>query len=146
VKHVNVLFITFVASLFIFGISLGLLFNAPFVEVVSFSLLITIISYFIGDQIILPRIGKMNTVVVDFFLVYLIVWIFGAIFFHSYLMLGWGSVISATLFAGSEVFVHSYIVKNRKQIVLEKQRSFNQSFAFEIAEDADPHPAQNKDE
>ncbi|PYZ93375.1 hypothetical protein CR194_09315 [Salipaludibacillus keqinensis] len=145
-KHVNVLFIKFVASLFIFGISLGLLFDAPLVEVVSFSLLVTIISYFIGDQIILPRIGKMNTVVVDFFLVYLIVWIFGAIFFHSYLMIGWGSIISATLFAGSEVFVHSYIVKNIKQTVQEKQRSFNQSFAFEMAEDQGPHPTQSKDE
>ncbi|MCE7792857.1 YndM family protein [Salipaludibacillus sp. CUR1] len=143
-KHVNVLFIKFAASLVIFGISLGLLFNAPFVEVVSFSLLVTIISYFLGDQIILPRLGKRNTVVVDFFLVYLIVWIFGAIFFHSYLMIGWGSIISALLFAGSEVFVHSYIVKNIKQSVQEKQRSFNQSFAFEFSED--PDPAKNKDE
>lgn len=137
-KHLNVLLFKFVASIFIFWISLGLLFNSTFVEIFSFSLLVTIISYFIGDQIILPRIGKKNTVVVDFFLTYMIVWVFGSIFFHSYLMIGWGSIISATLFAGSEVFVHSYIVKNVKVVVQEKQLSFNQSFAYELAEDQDP--------
>lgn len=144
-KHVNVLLIKFVASLFIFWISIGLLFNATIVEIISFSLLVTISSYVIGDQIILPRIGKRSTVVVDFFLVYFIVWVFGAVLFHSYLMIAWGSIISATLFAGSEVFVHSYIVKNIKQIIQEKQRNFNQSFAFEIAEDEDPNPTKDKD-
>lgn len=143
-KHLNVLLIKFVASIFIFWISLGLLFNATFAEIISFSLLVTIISYFIGDQIILPRIGKKNTVVIDFFLTYIIVWVFGGVFFRSYLMIGWGSIISATLFAGSEVFVHSYIVKNIKPIVEEKQRSFNQSFAFEFAEEQDPNPTKDK--
>ncbi|WNF37428.1 YndM family protein [Bacillaceae bacterium IKA-2] len=143
-KHLNVLLIKFVASIFIFWISLGLLFNASFAVIISFSLLVTIISYFIGDQIILPRIGKKNTVVADFFLIYILVWVFGGVLFHSYLMIGWGSIISATLFAGSEVFVHSYILKNINPIVPEKQSSFNQSFAFEFAKEQDPNPTKDK--
>ncbi|WP_280768841.1 YndM family protein [Salipaludibacillus daqingensis] len=140
-KHLNVLLIKFVTSIFIFWVSLGLLFNASFTLIISFSILLTISSYFIGDQIVLPRIGKNNTVVVDFFLAYFIVWVFGGVLFHSYLMIGWGSIISATLFAGSEMFVHSYIVKNIKSFVLEKQRTFDRKFAFEFAEEEDPnHP------
>ncbi|WP_416150804.1 YndM family protein [Salipaludibacillus sp. HK11] len=143
-KHLNILFIKFVSSSFIFLISLGLLFNATFLEIISFSLIVTIISYFFGDQIMLPRIGKKSAVVLDFFLVYFIVWVFGGVLFHSYLMIGWGSIISATLFVGSELFVHSYIVKNVKPLSLEKQRGFNQSFAFEFAEEQHPNP--DKDE
>jgi hypothetical protein len=139
-KHLNVLLIKFVVSLVVFWISLDLFFSATFVQIVSFSLLVTVISYFIGDQMLLSRIGKVNSVVVDFFLTYLIVWVFGSIFLASYLQVAWGSIISATLIAGSEVFVHSYILKNIKPIVRERQRNFNQSFAFEIAEEQDPKP------
>ncbi|MGO4890684.1 YndM family protein [Anaerobacillus sp. MEB173] len=139
-QHFNVLLIKFVTCSIIFWISLGLFFNATIVEILSFSLAVTIISYFIGDQIILPRIGKSNAVVVDFFLIYLIVWIFGSVFFTSYFQIGWGSIISATLIAGSEVFVHSYIIKNVKPIVRENHRNFNQNVAFEFAEEHDPKP------
>jgi len=143
-KHLNVLMIKFVVSMIIFGISLGLFFNATFSEIISFSLLLTIISYFIGDQMILPRIGNIQTVVVDFFFAYFIVWVFGGVLFHSYVMIGWGSIISASLFAGSEVFVHSYILKNITSFVVENQRTFDQRFAFEFAEDEEPNPPKNK--
>lgn len=143
-KHLSIFLIKFIASIIIFWISLDLFFEASFVEIVAFSLLVTTISYFIGDQILLPRIGKVNSVVVDFFLTYSIVWVFGGIFFESYLQIAWGSIISATLIAGSEVFVHSYIIKNVKPIVRKNQRSFNQSFAFEFAEEEDPKPTKKK--
>ncbi len=145
-KHLNVLLMKFVISFIVFWFSLGLLFNAPLVEIISFSLLITIFSYFVGDQIILPRIGKRNAVVIDFFLIYTIVWVFGSIFFHSYLMIGWGSIISATLIACSEVFVHSYILKNIKPIVREKQPNFTRDFAFEFAEEQEPGRNQEKND
>lgn len=107
-----------------------MLFIATFAEIISFSLLITISSYVIGDQLILPQIGKKSTVVVDFFLVYFIVWVFVGVLFHSYLMIGWGSIISAILFTGSEVFVHSYIVKNIKQIIQGKTTQLQPKFRF----------------
>jgi hypothetical protein len=138
-KHFNVLLLKFVAALIIFWVSLDLFFDATLTQIVAFSLLVTIVSYFLGDQVLLPRIGNRNSVVVDFFLTYLIVWVFGAVFFHNYLQVAWGSIISATLFAGSELFVHSYILKNVKPIAREKQKpTFNQSFAFEFAKEEDP--------
>jgi hypothetical protein len=140
VRHINVLLIKFVASLVVFWVSLDLFFEATIADIVSFSLLLTVVSYFIGDQILLPRIGKMNAVITDFFLVYLIVWIFGGILFESYLQVAWGSIISALLIAGSEVFVHSYILKNVTEVVSEKQRSLNGNFAYEFAEEHEPDP------
>jgi hypothetical protein len=140
VKHLTVLLIKFIASLVVFYISLDLFFDATIVDIVSFSLLLTVISYFLGDLILLPRIGKLNSVVTDFFLAYLLVWIFGAILFESYLQVAWGSIISAILIAGSEVFVHSYIIKNIPDEIPEKGPAFNQRFAYEFAEDQDPKP------
>ncbi|WP_456271011.1 DUF2512 family protein [Bacillus sp. AK031] len=115
-------------------------FEATIADIVSFSLLLTVISYFIGDRILLPRIGRVNAVITDFFLAYLLVWVFGGILFESYLQVAWGSIISALLIAGSEVFVHSYIVKNAVTEASEKQRSFNGNFAYEFAEDQEPDP------
>ncbi|MFA9559491.1 YndM family protein [Evansella sp. AB-rgal1] len=143
-EHIKVLLLKFVASFFIFWISFDLFFDATFVDIVSFSLLVTIITYVIGDRMLLPRIGKRESVVVDFFLTYIVVWVFGGIVLDSYLLIAWGSIISATLLAGSEVFVHSYILKNVKPIRLEKQRHFSQRFAFEFAEEQDPNPDKNK--
>ncbi|QOY35052.1 YndM family protein [Anaerobacillus isosaccharinicus] len=143
-KHFKILLLKFVVSIVVFWISIGLFFGATLVEIISFALLVTVVSYLIGDQILLPRIGNRNSVVVDFFLTYLLVWVFGGGLLHSYLMVAWGSIISATLIAGSEVFVHSYILKNVKPVVRENQRSFNQSFAFELAEEQDPDPRKEK--
>jgi hypothetical protein len=140
VKHLNVLLLKFVASLVVFWISLDLFFDATFVDILSFSLLITVISYFVGDQILLPRIGKLNVLITDFFLTYLVVWIFGGILFESYLQVAWGSIISALLIAGSEVFVHTYIVRNITPEVRETRHAFNQTFAYEFAEEQDPKP------
>ncbi|UCZ51509.1 YndM family protein [Bacillus shivajii] len=143
-KHFNILLFKFIVSLAVFWISLGLFFGGTFVEIISFSLLVTVISYFIGDLMILPQIGKTNAVVVDFFLTYTLVFLFGGIFFHSYLMIGWGSIISASLIAGSELFIHAYIMKNVKHTSRAKQRNFKPNFAFEFAEENEPDPNKDK--
>ncbi|MCD8511385.1 MAG: YndM family protein [Bacillus sp. (in: Bacteria)] len=139
-KHLNVLVIKFLVSFLVFWISLGLFFEASLGVILSFSLLVTFVAYFLGDLVLLPRLGNNNAVIVDFFLTYLIVWIFGAFFLHSYMQIAWGSIIAATLIAGSELFVHSYILKTLpiKKIRLEKER-FHQDFAFETSEESNPN-------
>ncbi|MGD6801767.1 YndM family protein [Rossellomorea aquimaris] len=143
-KHLKVLIVKFAASLIVFWISLDLFFEATLVDIFSFSLLITVISYFVGDQLLLPRIGKMNAVITDFFLTYLVVWIFGGILFDSYLQVAWGSIISALLIAASEVFVHSFIIKNISSEIRNNRPSFKQAFAYEFAEDQNPKPDKEK--
>lgn len=144
-KHLSVLLMKFIIGVIVFWVSLGLFFGSSFIEILSFSLAVTIISYVIGDQMLLPRIGKTNAVVADFFLTYLLVWIFGSVFFNSFFQIGWGSIIAATLIAGSEAFIHPYIVRNIKPIVMEKQLGFNQNYAFEFAEEQEPDPDPKKE-
>lgn len=101
--------IKYIAAFIAYYIGLDLFFNATVTEVLSFSLLTTIISFVLVDRMILPRFGKMDAAISDFLLAYMIVWVFGNIFLTNYLQIAWGSIISATLITISEVFVHRYI-------------------------------------
>lgn len=141
-KHLTIIGMKFFASIIIFAVAFDLFFEATVVEILSFSVLLTVMSYVIGDLILLQRIGNRNAVLIDFFLTYFIVWIFGSVLLHSYLQIAWGSIISATLVAVSEIFVHNYILK--KEPELEKTSSKTEiyhgrlAYGFEMAEEQDP--------
>lgn len=139
-RHLNILLIKFLTSFITFWISLNLFFEATLAVILSLSLLVTFLSYFLGDVVLLPRLGNRNTVIVDFFLTYLIVWIFGGFFLHSYMQIAWGSIMAATLIAFSEVFVHSYILKNLPHEKIQKEKeNFYQDFAFEFSDEQNPN-------
>ncbi|MFE8699862.1 YndM family protein [Cytobacillus sp. FJAT-54145] len=143
-KHLNVLLIKLISSILVFWIAFDLFFDATFSQILSFALLVTIVSYFIGDRILLPRLGNAQSVAIDFFLTYSIVWVFGSVLFESYLIVAWGSIISAALFAVSELIVHAYIARNVRLPVPERNTSFNQRLAYEFAEEQDPDPRKEK--
>lgn len=132
----------FAASLIAFAIALDLFFDAAFADIVSFSLLVTIMSYLLGDRIILPRLGNRNALIADFFLVYASVWVFGSVLLNSYLQIAWGSFIAAGIITLAEVFVHTYML-NRMEITQDNRRSesgMNPRLAYgmEMAEEKEP--------
>lgn len=141
-NHFTILIIKFIACIISFAIALDLFFDATFVDILAFSLLITIISYAIGDRLILPRVGNLRAVAVDFFMTYTLIWIFGSIVLHNYLQIAWGSIIAATLIAGSEVFVHMFIPTKVSHVERNEtsRRIFNPKLAYgtEFAEEEDP--------
>lgn len=143
--HTNfrIILLKFIACLIIFTIAFDLFFEAGAAEVLTFSILVTIVSYFIGDKIILPRVGNRAAAVIDFFTVYAIVWIFGNILLHSYEQIAWGSIIAATFIGISEVFVHLFILgRVRATTPMEEKSPLRPSqklaFGTEFAEESDP--------
>ncbi|MGM0878362.1 MAG: YndM family protein [Bacillota bacterium] len=108
-RHTTVLLIKFVTCVIAFGIGLDLFFDATIVDILSFSLLITVVSYVVGELIILPQLGKRAAAVADFLLTYLSVWIFGSILLENYLQIAWGSIISAFIVTVAEVFIHLFL-------------------------------------
>lgn len=109
-KHATILLIKFITCIIAFAVGLDLFFDATFLDIFSFSLLITVISYPIGDRIILPHFGNTAASIVDFVLTYMSVWIFGNILLDSYVQIAWGSIISAAIITAAEVFIHQYIL------------------------------------
>lgn len=130
-----------------FSIGLDLFFPATFVEVVSFSLAAATISYIIGDRILLPRIGNRNALVVDFFLVYLSVWLFGSTLLNSYYQIAWGSVLSAAIATAAEVLLHNYMLRSHHdEITTDRSKAKlnpKPAYGMEAAEEIDPRDHDN---
>jgi hypothetical protein len=140
-KQTTVLIIKLISSILAFTIALDLFFEATFIDILSFSVLVTVISYILGDRIILPNFGNASTAVVEFLLIYMSVWIFGGILFDNYLQIAWGSIISAGLITGVEVFVHRYLLNYlaAREPRERPQMNFNRRLAYgtEFAEEQD---------
>ncbi|MFV2047578.1 YndM family protein [Metabacillus sp. YM-086] len=138
-NHATILLIKFVTCLIAFGIGLDLFFDATIVDIVSFSLFVTIVSYAVGELVILPQLGKRAAAVADFLLTYLSVWVFGSFLFESYLQVAWGSIISAVIITGAEVFVHLFVAERQNTPSLSRSRgpASNSRLAFgtEMAEE-----------
>ncbi|PLT35814.1 YndM family protein [Bacillus sp. V5-8f] len=140
-KNMTVLIVKFIACVVAFAIALDLFFDADFADILSFSLIVTIVSYVIGDRMILPRLGNRNALIADFFLAYIMVWIFGNVLLHSYEQIAWGSIISASIITGAEVFVHRSLRSETTAGSPGRQQSgYNRNLAYgtEIAEEQDP--------
>ncbi|PLR97526.1 YndM family protein [Bacillus sp. T33-2] len=140
-RLITILAIKFIICTLAFAIGLDLFFDASASDIISFSLFITIISYVVSDRMILPRLGNINTAVIDFLLVYMAVWIFGDILFESYLQLAWGSIVTASLFAGAELAIHRYLIRETMNDTGgQQQTGFNRNLAYgmEMAEEQDP--------
>jgi hypothetical protein len=141
-KHLMILLLKFISCYLAFSIGLDLFFNADFTEISTFSLLLTIVSYLIGDRILLPRIGKGNAIVADFFLTYVSVWIFGQTVLNSYLQIAWGSIISAFIIAGAEALIHRYMLKSSRTEGNDNREKTIQNpkiaYGLEMAEEQEP--------
>lgn len=146
-RPVTLLLVKFVSCMVAFAIGLDFFFDATIVDILSFSLAVTIISY-IGDKIILPRFGNRDTIVVDFIMTYMSVWIFGSVLLDNYVQIGWGSIIAATIIAISEAFVHRSILRHdsTEQRTEALQTGFNPNLAFdtEFAEEQDARDRKNE--
>lgn len=107
-SNFTIVLIKFISCIIAFAIGLDLFFDATFVDVISFSLFVTIVSYMFVDKILLDRVGNSAAIMADFLLTYLSVWIFGNILLDNYMQIAWGSILSALVFTLSEVFVHRF--------------------------------------
>jgi hypothetical protein len=137
-----ILLLKFISCYLAFSIGLDLFFKADFIEISTFSLLLTVVSYMIGDRILLPRIGNGNAVVADFFLVYVSVWIFGQTVLNSYLQIAWGSIISAFIISGAEALIHRYMLKGSRMELNDNLKRTQQNpklaYGLEMAEEQEP--------
>lgn len=136
-KHSTILLIKFITCVIAFGLGLDLFFEATIIDILSFSLFVTVTSYIVGELIILPQLGKRAATVIDFLLTYISVWLFGSILFESYLQIAWGSIISAVIITGAEIFIHLLVGEPGPAAQYFKKRGsgVKPSLAYEFAEE-----------
>ncbi|PMC33805.1 hypothetical protein CJ195_26555 [Bacillus sp. UMB0899] len=138
-KQITLLIIKFISCLIAFGIGLDLFFDANIVDILSFSLFVTSVSYVVGELVILPQLGRRAAAIADFLLSYLSVWIFGSILFESYLQIAWGSIISASIITAAEMILHLFVEdrEEKTSYINTRKPVFNTNLAYgtEIAEE-----------
>lgn len=92
----------------ILWIILALIYKVNLIDVLITSMVLTVIG-FIGDVLILPRIGNFFAAFGDFFLALVVVWLLGTNIFDVSIALGNASLISALIIMIGELFLHRYM-------------------------------------
>lgn len=126
-----VLLFKFISCIIAFAIGLDLFFDATIVDIITFSLFVTIVSSVFVDPIILNRIGNSAAIMTDFLLAYLSVWIFGSVLLDNYIQIAWGSILSAIIFTLSEVFVHRFSYASNERVQISRRVAYGTEFAEE---------------
>lgn len=110
------------------------------------SLLTTIISFLIGDLVILRRFGNLVASIVDFFLSFGTLWVLSTLFVGGGLPMATGAVpilttslLAAFFIACVEPFVHEYMLYNFSEYhdILDKREP--REVQTEFAEEPDVH-------
>ncbi|WP_080873592.1 YndM family protein [Oceanobacillus timonensis] len=107
-KYILALFIKFALTTGILWITLGMVLNISFSNLMITSLILTVAA-FAGDMLILPKIGNIAAAVGDFALAYLVIWGVGSFLYDSLLSVDAAALITAFFITISELVYHRYL-------------------------------------
>lgn len=144
-KHIKAFMIKAVSTFILLFVILGLLFNYSIGDIFILTLILGVVSYLLGDLMLLPRTSNLTATISDFAIALLITWFYLAnntisatnVFIASLL-----TAIGVTLF---EIFFHRYM---RKQVLHEKEdfgRLGNLRYNAEVSEELTPDRKKIKD-
>ncbi|MEN1966754.1 YndM family protein [Lentibacillus sp. N15] len=109
-QHLKALGLKFLAIAFTIYTIFGIFTGAGWVNLFWISLFVTVISYLIGDMIILRQFGNITATIADFALTFLSLFILGGLFLHATIPIITTSILSAFFISCVEPFIHGYIV------------------------------------
>lgn len=107
-KYALAFFIKFVLTTGILWVTLGMMFQISFSNLVITSLILTAVA-FAGDMLILPRIGNIAAAVGDFALAYIGIWALGSLLYDNALSVDGAALIAAFLISITELLYHRYL-------------------------------------
>jgi len=110
-KHVKDFTIKFISNLVLLYVILGLFYGMEFGNVFLISLVLGIVSYLIGDRLILPKTNNTMATLADFGLALLVIWSMSESFTRgdNIFTVSLLAALAVTLF---EYFFHKYVSNN----------------------------------
>ncbi|MCY7816847.1 YndM family protein [Bacillus haynesii] len=112
-KHVRALCLKFIVSLVLLYVILTLFFGVPFGEMFVLTLFLGVISYLIGDLLLLPRTNNTTATMGDFGLSLVLIWAILAMQNNPpYGTLAAASIVAAIGVTVFEYFFHRYMEAN----------------------------------
>lgn len=116
--HLKALGIKWLYTVAILFSLLAIFDNFTFGQVIILSLILTGISYVVGDLMILPAIGMVGAAIADFGLSFLIVWFMSGVYIGQSGAIVLASLTAAYFFALCEGLFHAYM---RERVLPRKQ-------------------------
>ncbi|MBP1948644.1 YndM family protein [Virgibacillus litoralis] len=143
--HLKALGLKFVAiSITVFSI-FGIFYDATLYNLFWISLLVTGISYLIGDLFILRKFGNVTASFADFPLAFLSLWILGNLFLAEGIPIITISIMVAFFITCCEPFIHGFIQERFADgDEREDSRSLNQ-LQTEFSEETNEHTIKSED-
>jgi hypothetical protein len=137
-QHIWRIVIKFIACLVALGIILGMFYDFSFGDVLAITTVLGLVSYILGDLLLLRSTNNLMATAADFALAFLVVWFMGqALTFEDDLLSA--SLISALAVAGFEYFFHKFlVVKDVKQTNNRSQIQPRPQFQTEASEELTP--------
>ncbi|CAM3823315.1 YndM family protein [Aeromicrobium ponti] len=137
-QHSKALAIKFIASLVLLFVILGLIYGMSFGNVFIITALLGIVSYILGDMLILPRSSNTVATVADFGLAFVLIWFLSSILTYGDNL--FMSLVAAAGVALFEYFFHGYLVRNMTEASTETGivNQGNLQYNTEASEDLTP--------
>lgn len=110
-NHLKAMALKFIATLIILYVILGLWYDMSFGNVFLITLALGIISYILGDMLILSRTNNTVATLTDFALAFLLIWIMGENLTHGDSLI-LPALVSAVAIALFESYFHKYVANN----------------------------------
>lgn len=137
-QHIKALVLKTIATLTLTFVILGLFFNYSFVNVLTLTILIGIISYVLGDLLLLPRTNNLTATISDFAIAMLLTWFYLSNITVNENNVFIASVLTAIGIALFENFFHKYMVTNVLRDKEPNQKVNNLRYQTEASEELTP--------
>lgn len=131
-RHIKALAIKLIAVLVLSYIILGLFFNYSIGNVLTLTLLIWIVSYILGDLLLLPRTNNLTATISDFATAMILTWFYLANITYNENNLFLVSFILSIGVAIINWFFHKYMMSN----VIREKESYVQTNNFHYQTEA----------
>ncbi|WP_082676347.1 YndM family protein [Shouchella shacheensis] len=108
-RYISALIIKVILMTAILWIVLGGVFNVSMAGVLTITVVLTALSFILGDLYVLPKYGNMAAITVDFGLALAGIWVLGALLFGSTELFGEAALTAAAMISVGEWFLHRYM-------------------------------------
>lgn len=138
VNHLKALAIKFIVSFLLLFVVLGLLFQYSFSVILGLTLILGLVSYILGDLMLLPRTSNFTATISDFAIAMLLTWFYLATITTYATNVFIASLITAIGVALFESVFHRYM---RKNVLHEKESHVNIGnlrYTTEVSEEISP--------
>lgn len=137
-KHMKALAIKLLATITVLAIILGVFYGVSIMNFLIISVLLTAISYVIGDLFLLPRLENWGAVLADYGLSFFSILFLGHYLFAYTIPLLTAAGVTSLFVAGTEYFFHQYMAtrvfterSEGAKLGIDYQTEFSSEFDFD---------------